>query len=609
MGEPARVDPSSTVAERCAGQLVEDHHHHRRRATHLALSGRGLVRLGQDEVGDRRYEEEQPCYHEGRRRQHRQDAGRKPRSCVRRRTGGADREGGEHQQPAGAAGQLRQHLERDRCDQHADEHQVEHAPRRPERDQGGLAQDHQGRGKERGGEREHHDVDAGVPARDEELRLVGEHVEQRLRHREGPEHGEVKPGEQQLAGGRAARGRRLGVEGRSLSGHRRRINVTDLVRVRSHWAAPSAGPAGAAKDSRVAIRADQEVDPDLARVRAEYESSLSWRATRPLRALGRRARVLRTAAQSPQLRTRCPRAPATTPGSLTSTATASPGSTPPARTAVRGRTRPSPRSRRRPLGAAAHPAVRGLPQHPRAAARRARPGAAGDLERGQRSRAGRSERSLLHQAQRALRPPRRPVRCAESRVLDFGCGWGRLTRFWPATSSRAGSTAATPSSRSSTSAGTTASPRRSPARTSCPSGCRSTERFDLAFAFSVFTHLSEAAHERLPAGAPRLAEPRWAPRAHRSPARVPAPVAADAPAAGVALRAGPRRSRATSSSPTRPSRPPPVRRRGDDLRRDRDHPPLRSPSAGRLFELLDVDLLVGRPLPGDAHARGAELTW
>ena len=56
MREPARVDPSATVAERCAGQLVEDHHHHRRRATHLAGSGRGLVRLGQDEVGDRRYE-------------------------------------------------------------------------------------------------------------------------------------------------------------------------------------------------------------------------------------------------------------------------------------------------------------------------------------------------------------------------------------------------------------------------------------------------------------------------------------------------------------------------------------------------------------------------
>jgi SAM-dependent methyltransferase len=65
-----------------------------------------------------------------------------------------------------------------------------------------------------------------------------------------------------------------------------------------------------------------------------------------------------------------------------------------------------------------------------------------------------------------------------SRVLDFGCGWGRLTRFFaldvcrrlrvPATLARCDFV-----------------PERLPFE----------ERFDLVFSFSVFTHISEAAHE------------------------------------------------------------------------------------------------------------------
>jgi SAM-dependent methyltransferase len=81
----------------------------------------------------------------------------------------------------------------------------------------------------------------------------------------------------------------------------------------------------------------------------------------------------------------------------------------------------------------------------------------------------------------------------ESRVLDFGCGWGRLTRFL---------TRDVPPERlcgcdpvasilaechlPATLAQSEFFPERLPFD----------EPFDLAFAFSVFTHLSETAHER-----------------------------------------------------------------------------------------------------------------
>ena len=81
----------------------------------------------------------------------------------------------------------------------------------------------------------------------------------------------------------------------------------------------------------------------------------------------------------------------------------------------------------------------------------------------------------------------------ESRVLDFGCGWGRLTRYLirdvpperlcgcdPVASILAECRVP------ATLAQSDFFPERLPFE----------EPFDLAFAFSVFTHLSEAAHER-----------------------------------------------------------------------------------------------------------------
>jgi SAM-dependent methyltransferase len=82
----------------------------------------------------------------------------------------------------------------------------------------------------------------------------------------------------------------------------------------------------------------------------------------------------------------------------------------------------------------------------------------------------------------------------QARVLDFGCGWGRLTRFLPRDVAPGRLYGCDPvesilevcrkSRVPATLARTDFLPERLPFA----------EPFDLAFAFSVFTHLSEAAH-------------------------------------------------------------------------------------------------------------------
>ncbi len=83
---------------------------------------------------------------------------------------------------------------------------------------------------------------------------------------------------------------------------------------------------------------------------------------------------------------------------------------------------------------------------------------------------------------------------ADSRVLDFGCGWGRLTRFFLRDLEPGRLFGCDPvegildvcrrNGVPATLARTDFVPERVPFE----------ERFDLAFAFSVFTHISEAAH-------------------------------------------------------------------------------------------------------------------
>ena len=88
-----------------------------------------------------------------------------------------------------------------------------------------------------------------------------------------------------------------------------------------------------------------------------------------------------------------------------------------------------PRARRRRLGAAAHAGVRRLAEHPRAAPGVPGPGAAGDAGTAPRARRSppRAPRSTAGCATRYAAHGAVPLDAA--RVLDFGCGWGRLTRM------------------------------------------------------------------------------------------------------------------------------------------------------------------------------------
>jgi len=90
---------------------------------------------------------------------------------------------------------------------------------------------------------------------------------------------------------------------------------------------------------------------------------------------------------------------------------------------------------------------------------------------------------------------RSAVALADARVLDFGCGWGRLTRFLArdvAPGALCGCDPAQMILDVCEQTGVPAVLRRSDF---VPERLPFEEPFDLAFAFSVFTHLSEPAHE------------------------------------------------------------------------------------------------------------------
>lgn len=84
---------------------------------------------------------------------------------------------------------------------------------------------------------------------------------------------------------------------------------------------------------------------------------------------------------------------------------------------------------------------------------------------------------------------------SESRVLDFGCGWGRLTRY-PAKDIAPGNLfGCDPNSEILAVCERTRVPARLTPSEPILSELPFQERFDLIFAHSVFTHLSEEAHE------------------------------------------------------------------------------------------------------------------
>jgi SAM-dependent methyltransferase len=84
---------------------------------------------------------------------------------------------------------------------------------------------------------------------------------------------------------------------------------------------------------------------------------------------------------------------------------------------------------------------------------------------------------------------------AGSRVLDFGCGWGRLTRFLARDVDPGGLNGCDPAPTILDVCRETRVPAILARTDFVPESLPFDAPFDLAFAFSVFTHLSEAAHE------------------------------------------------------------------------------------------------------------------
>jgi SAM-dependent methyltransferase len=88
------------------------------------------------------------------------------------------------------------------------------------------------------------------------------------------------------------------------------------------------------------------------------------------------------------------------------------------------------------------------------------------------------------------------VPLADARVLDFGCGWGRLTRMLARDVAPDRLFGCDPSQDILDVCRDNGVPATFARSEFLPDRVPFDERFDLAFAFSVFTHLSEPAHRR-----------------------------------------------------------------------------------------------------------------
>lgn len=228
---------------------------------------------------------------------------------------------------------------------------------------------------------------------------------------------------------------------------------------------------------------------ELERVRREYESSLSWRVTRPLRALGRRARAVRPGAEQ--------RAAA---GGYDSWLEHFHGERLARLDAACAAAGPDGFALFRELDAdlwallltqeyELYPNIRALlPTVPHPALQERWNGSSG------LALAGQGAAFYGRLCARFAQHSERPLEAA--RVLDFGCGWGRLTRFLARDVPAERLFGCDPVEsilevcREGGVPGTFARSEFAPERLPFDGP------FDLAFAFSVFTHLSERAHER-----------------------------------------------------------------------------------------------------------------
>jgi SAM-dependent methyltransferase len=87
------------------------------------------------------------------------------------------------------------------------------------------------------------------------------------------------------------------------------------------------------------------------------------------------------------------------------------------------------------------------------------------------------------------------VPMAQARVLDFGCGWGRLTRLLARDVSPGHLYGCDPVGGIVEACRASSVPAQFERMDFVPERLPFDQKFDLVFAFSVFTHLSERAHE------------------------------------------------------------------------------------------------------------------
>lgn len=105
-----------------------------------------------------------------------------------------------------------------------------------------------------------------------------------------------------------------------------------------------------------------------------------------------------------------------------------------------------------------------------------------------------NESKAFYRLARQIHRRHSPIPLADSHVLDFGCGWGRLTRFFARDVGPGSLFACDPVQEIIDVCEETRVPATLARCEFVPERLPFAEKFDLVFAFSVFTHLSEPAH-------------------------------------------------------------------------------------------------------------------